>query len=114
MSLFMLLLFEPWSWLCLIFPSRYPDPPSADREDIDTVIEDVAKDAAAEAEKIATEEAAKDAAEGAAKESAGSLARLLPRRPTRGLPGRPARPLLRRRWLTTNLPPPLPLAPAGI
>nr|XP_020151905.1 translation initiation factor IF-2-like [Aegilops tauschii subsp. strangulata] len=46
-------------------------PPSADREDIDTVIEDVAKDAAAEADKIAAEEAAKGAAEDAAKGSAG-------------------------------------------
>ncbi|KAM3410375.1 hypothetical protein ACQJBY_002530 [Aegilops geniculata] len=52
-------------------PSRYLDPPLADREDIDIVIEDVAKDATAEVEKIATEEAAKDAAEGAAKGSAG-------------------------------------------
>nr|XP_020166817.1 uncharacterized protein LOC109752338 [Aegilops tauschii subsp. strangulata] len=51
-------------------PSRYPDPPSADREDIHTVIENVAKDAAAEAEKIATEEAAKGAAEDTAKGSA--------------------------------------------
>nr|XP_040244081.1 uncharacterized protein LOC109741338 [Aegilops tauschii subsp. strangulata] len=39
--------------------------PSVDREDIDTVIEDVAKDAAAEDKKITTEEAAKDATEGA-------------------------------------------------
>ena len=52
-------------------PSRYPDPPSADPEDIDTVIEDVAKDIAAEAEKIPTEEAAKGAAEDAAKGPAG-------------------------------------------
>ena len=51
--------------------SRYPDPPSADREDIDTVIEDVTKNAAAEAEKIAAEEAANYAAQDAAKESAG-------------------------------------------
>ena len=43
----------------------------ADREDIDTVIEDVARDAAAEADKIAAEEAAKGAAEDAAKGSAG-------------------------------------------
>jgi len=43
----------------------------ADREDIDAVIEDVAKDAAAEAEKIATEEAAKGAADNAAKGPAG-------------------------------------------
>ena len=59
-----------WSWLRLS-SSRYPDPPSADREDIDTVIEEVVKDDAAEAEKIATEEAAKDAAEDAAKGPAG-------------------------------------------
>ena len=31
-------------------PSRYPDPPSAGQEDIDTVIEDVAKAAAADAD----------------------------------------------------------------
>jgi len=48
-------------------PSRYLDFPSVDPEDIDTVIEDVAKDAAAEAEKIAAEETAKGAAEDAAK-----------------------------------------------
>nr|XP_020156184.1 tol-Pal system protein TolA-like [Aegilops tauschii subsp. strangulata] len=48
-------------------PSRYPDPPSADLEDIDTIIEDVAKDAAAEADKIATEEATRGAAEDATK-----------------------------------------------
>nr|XP_040249574.1 translation initiation factor IF-2-like [Aegilops tauschii subsp. strangulata] len=47
------------------------DPPSADREDIDTVIKDVTKDAAAEAEKIAAEEATEDAFEDAAKGSAG-------------------------------------------
>nr|XP_040256265.1 uncharacterized protein LOC120973990 [Aegilops tauschii subsp. strangulata] len=50
------------------------DPPSMDHEDIDNVIEEVAKDAEAEATKIAAEEAAKSAAEGAA----------------RGLPGKPA------------------------
>ena len=52
-------------------PSRYPDPSPADREDIDTVIEEVARDAEAEADKIAAEEAAKTAAEEAAKEPAG-------------------------------------------
>ena len=51
--------------------SWYPDPPSADREDIDTVIGEVAKDAEAEADKIAAEEAAKIAAEEAAKGPAG-------------------------------------------
>ena len=58
-------------------PSRYPDPPSADPEDVDTVIEDVAKDAAAEAEKITTEEAAKGAAEDAAKGPAGESGKAL-------------------------------------
>ena len=38
-----------------------------DPEDVDTVIEDVAEDAAAQAEKIAAEESAKGAAEDAAK-----------------------------------------------
>ena len=52
-------------------PSWYPDRPSADQEDIDTVIEDVAKAAEAEAEKIVDEEAAKGAAEDAAKGPAG-------------------------------------------
>nr|XP_040244066.1 uncharacterized protein LOC120963491 [Aegilops tauschii subsp. strangulata] len=47
------------------------DPPSADPEDVDTVIEEVAKDVAAEANKIATEEAAEGATEDAAKGSAG-------------------------------------------
>nr|XP_020189454.1 uncharacterized protein CG45076-like [Aegilops tauschii subsp. strangulata] len=42
-------------------------PSSADQEDIDTVIGEVARDAEAEAEKIAAEEAAKTAAEDAAK-----------------------------------------------
>ena len=42
-----------------------------DREDIDTVIEEVARDAEAEADKIAAEEAAKTAAEDAAKGPAG-------------------------------------------
>ena len=56
--------------LCLGFvscPSWCPDRPSADQEDIDTVIEDVAKDGAAEADKIATKEAARGAAEDATK-----------------------------------------------
>ena len=52
-------------------PSWYPDPSSADRGDIDTVIEEVARDAEAEADKIAAEEAAKTAAEEAAKGPAG-------------------------------------------
>nr|XP_040258585.1 myristoylated alanine-rich C-kinase substrate-like [Aegilops tauschii subsp. strangulata] len=47
------------------------DPSPADREDIDTVIEEVARDAEAEADKIATEEAIKTAAEDAAKGPAG-------------------------------------------
>ena len=47
--------------------SWYPDPSSADRGDIDTVIEEVTRDAEAEADKIAAEEAAKTAAEDAAK-----------------------------------------------
>nr|XP_040258236.1 translation initiation factor IF-2-like [Aegilops tauschii subsp. strangulata] len=42
-------------------------PPAVDQEDIDAIIEDVAKDAAVEAEKVAAEESAKGAAEGAAK-----------------------------------------------
>nr|XP_040245953.1 uncharacterized protein CG45076-like [Aegilops tauschii subsp. strangulata] len=54
------------------------DPLSADREDLDTVIEDLAKNAAAEAEKIAAEEAARgaaeDAAQGPAQETAEGLA----------------------------------------
>nr|XP_045086317.1 uncharacterized protein LOC123494495 [Aegilops tauschii subsp. strangulata] len=45
------------------------DPSPADPEDVDTIIEEVARDAAAEADKIAAEEAAKTAAEEAAKGS---------------------------------------------
>ena len=52
-------------------PSRYPDPSPADREDIDTVIEEVARHAEVEADKIVAEEAAKTAAEDAAKGPAG-------------------------------------------
>nr|XP_040249570.1 nucleolar and coiled-body phosphoprotein 1-like [Aegilops tauschii subsp. strangulata] len=47
-----------------------PDPFLTDREDLDTVIGDVAKDAAAEAEKIVAEEAGMDAAEEAGKATA--------------------------------------------
>nr|XP_020186149.1 uncharacterized protein CG45076-like [Aegilops tauschii subsp. strangulata] len=47
------------------------EPSSAARGDIDTVIEEVARDAEAEADKIATEEAAKTTAEEAAKGPAG-------------------------------------------
>nr|XP_020161636.1 nuclear matrix constituent protein 1a-like [Aegilops tauschii subsp. strangulata] len=47
------------------------DPPSTDQEDIDTVIEEVAKDAEAESAKIAAGEAAKSAVEEAAKGPAG-------------------------------------------
>nr|XP_020161452.1 uncharacterized protein CG45076-like [Aegilops tauschii subsp. strangulata] len=47
--------------------SSQPDPSSADREDINTVIEEVARDGEAEADNIAAEEAAKAAAEEAAK-----------------------------------------------
>nr|XP_020191231.1 nucleolar and coiled-body phosphoprotein 1-like [Aegilops tauschii subsp. strangulata] len=100
------------------------DPPSTDQEDIDTVIGEVGKDVEAEAAKIAAGEAAKSAAEEATKglagetgeTAAGGPARGLPRSPARGLQGSPARPLprrpprgpLRRRWLTTSLPPPQP------
>ena len=52
-------------------PPQYPDPSSADREDINTVIRELARDTEAEANKISTEEAAKTAAEEAAKEPAG-------------------------------------------
>nr|XP_040249543.1 tol-Pal system protein TolA-like [Aegilops tauschii subsp. strangulata] len=45
--------------------------PSADQENIDTIIREVARDAEAEANKIAAEEAAKDAAEDVAKEPPG-------------------------------------------
>ena len=48
-------------------PFQYPDPSSVDPEDIDTFIENVAKDTAAEADKIAAEEAAKGAIEHAVK-----------------------------------------------
>ena len=49
---------------------RTPTPSSADLGDIDTVIQEVARDA--EADKIATEEAAKTAAKEAAAEEAGT------------------------------------------
>ena len=94
-------------------PSRYPDPPSADLEDIDTVIADVAKVAKVEAEKIATEEAAKGAAEDTAKGPAGEPGKAAAKEAGKGPAGGPARPLPRRRWLTTNLPPPLPLTRAS-
>ena len=48
-------------------PLRRPDYSSVNPEDVDAVIEDVAKAAKADAEKIAAEEAAKGAAEDAAK-----------------------------------------------
>ena len=51
--------------------SCHSDFPSTDPEDVDTVIEDVAKDAATQPEKIAAEESAKGAAEDAAKGPAG-------------------------------------------
>ena len=51
-------------------PSRCPDPSPADPEDVHTVIEEVARDAAAEADKIAAEEATKTVAEEASKGSA--------------------------------------------
>nr|XP_020182875.1 translation initiation factor IF-2-like [Aegilops tauschii subsp. strangulata] len=51
-------------------PWRCVDPLWTDREDLDTAIEDVAKDAAAEAEKTAAEEAARGGAEEAGKATA--------------------------------------------
>nr|XP_020161817.2 neurofilament medium polypeptide-like [Aegilops tauschii subsp. strangulata] len=51
-----------------------PNRPSTDQEDIDPIIEDVAKDAAAEAEKVAVEESAKGAAEDTAEGPAGEPA----------------------------------------
>ena len=56
-------------------PFRYLDPSSADREDIDTIIEEVTRDAEAEADKIAAEEAAKGAAEDATKGPAGEASK---------------------------------------
>ena len=50
---------------------RHPDSSSVNPEDVDAIIEDVAKAAEADAEKIAAEEAAKGAAEDAAKGTAG-------------------------------------------
>ena len=52
-------------------PFRSPDPLPADQEDLDTVIEDVTKNAAAEAEKIVAKEATKGATKDAAKGPAG-------------------------------------------
>nr|XP_020194970.1 tol-Pal system protein TolA-like [Aegilops tauschii subsp. strangulata] len=50
---------------------KFPDPSSMDQVDVDAVIEEVAKDAEAEATKIAAGEAAKSAAEEAGKGPAG-------------------------------------------
>ena len=52
-------------------PFWCPNHPSADQDDINAIIEDVAKDAAAEAEKVAAEESAKGTAEDATKGPAG-------------------------------------------
>ena len=52
-------------------PSWHLGAPSADQENIDAVIKEVARDAEAEANKIAAEEASKGAAEDAAKEPVG-------------------------------------------
>ena len=87
-------------------PSWCPDRPSADQEDIDAIMEDVAKDATAEAEKVAAEESAKGATEDAGKGPAGEAGK--------GPAGGPARPPPRRRWSMTSLPPLLPPAPASI
>lgn len=93
---------------------------------MDTVVGNIAEEAAAEADRIAVEEAARDADEVSADEAAKDAAedtaagpprrpaRLLPRAPTVGLPGKLARPLPRKRWLMISLPPPQPWAPANI
>src|SRR3954468_16435473 len=47
-----------------------PGPPSTALEDVDTVVRDIAEEAAVEADRIATEEAAKDVDEAAADEAA--------------------------------------------
>ena len=95
-------------------PSRCPDPPSADQEDIDTVIEDVTKAAEAEADKIATEEAAKGVAEDAAKGPTGEPGKATAVEAGKGPAGKASKAATERRWLMTSLPPLLPLAPAGI
>ena len=84
-----------------------------DPEDIDTVIEDVTKDAAVKADKIVAEEVARGAAEDAAKGPAGEPGKATAEEAAKGLPGRLARSLPRRRWLMTSPPPLQPLAPAG-
>ena len=95
-------------------PSRCPDPPSTDQEDIDTVIEDVAKAAEAEAEKIAAEEAAKGAAEDAAKGPAEEPGKATPEEAGKGPAGEAGKAAAEGRWSMTSLPPPLPLALEGI
>ena len=83
-------------------------------EDVDTVVGNIAEEAARDAGEVATDEAAKDAAEDTAAGPPRLPARLLPRAPTVGLPGKPARPPPRKRWLMISLPPPQPRAPADI
>nr|XP_020161781.1 probable E3 ubiquitin-protein ligase IRF2BPL [Aegilops tauschii subsp. strangulata] len=63
------------------------DPPSTDQEDIDTVIEEVAKDAEAEAAKIVAGEVAKSAPEEAAKIAAWEAAKSTAKEAAKGLAG---------------------------
>nr|XP_020158777.1 translation initiation factor IF-2-like [Aegilops tauschii subsp. strangulata] len=60
------------------------DPSSADQEDVDTVIEEVAKDAEDEANKISAEEVAKTAAEEAAKGTAGEAGKTAAKEASKG------------------------------
>nr|XP_020185134.1 uncharacterized protein LOC109770834 [Aegilops tauschii subsp. strangulata] len=63
------------------------DPLSTDREDLDTVIEDVAEEAAAEAEKTATEEAARGAAEEVGEATAKGAGKATAEEPGKGSTG---------------------------
>ena len=71
MSLFFFLFLPILGFGFVSSPPWCPDRPPVDQEDIDAIIEDVAKDAAAEAEKVTAEESVKGATEDAAKRPAG-------------------------------------------
>ena len=82
-------------------------------EDVDTTIEDVAAEAAAEAEKIAAEESARDATEDAAKGPTEGSDKERAEEPGKGPAEGIGEALPRRQWSTISPPAPPPLAPAS-
>ena len=83
-------------------------------EDVDTVVGNIAEEAARDTDEVAADEAAKDAAEDTAARAAKAIGEASAEGANGGPAGEARKALPRKRWLMISLPPPQPRAPADI